>query len=72
MGKQIEEAMLHIVHRHLANQGITKVHAVYKPTAKNQPVIDFIRPKYNHSEDGLLVPSCITAPPHIRIVEEEA
>jgi len=42
-GRRIEDAMLHVALRHARRLGLGRVEAVYVPTAKNKPCLDFLR-----------------------------
>jgi len=40
-GRKIEETMIHIAIEHLKSEGLDKIYAVYIPTSKNRPCLDF-------------------------------
>ena len=53
MGRKIEETMLSVAIDYASAQGLTGVDAIYLPTKKNQPCLDFFkRSAMRHSESG--------------------
>ena len=63
MGKQIEEAMLYFVNETLA----ARLHIACRKTDRNQPFLEFIQTKWTDETSGILDPSKVFKPVHMKI-----
>src|SRR5206468_5050982 len=43
MGRKVEETMLHIAVQWARDAGLEELYAVYKPTSKNKPCVEFLK-----------------------------
>ena len=56
MGRRVEEAIVYQVTESARNLGAKKLKAIYKPTPKNQPCLDFWRSSgFEHESENIFV-----------------